>query len=112
MDSEAKDEIIKHINPQRGVKSELDRVLSNNESLREADSWQGTTEPQAQAIRQRMAVTSPDKGLKFDRNGRTYIRVSEDNFKRVTSKDDVYVDEESDRVWLRDSEGKFKELIK
>lgn len=112
MDENAKEAIVKDINPQRGIDSEIDRVLSKNESLQKSDSWTEATPKQKAAIRDRMTADTTDKGLKFEKNNKTYIRVDKDNYKRVTRKEDVYVDKKTDTVWLRDSKGKFRKVIK
>lgn len=112
MDEDAKEEIVKDINPQRGIESELNRVLGNNESLSKSDSWHGATSEQKAEIRDRITANTTDEGLKFQKNGKTFIRVDKDNYKRVTSKEDVYVNEETNTVWLRDSQGQFKKVVK
>lgn len=112
MNENAKESIVEDINPQRGVDSEINRVLNKNKSLRESDSWDGATEKQRAEIRDRMTSTTSKRGLKYEKDGKTYIRVSKDNYKRVTSKKDVYIDKETDTVWLRDSKGRFKKVVK
>lgn len=111
MDAEAEEEIVRHMNPQRGFESEINRVLGKNDSLSSSDSWNGATPQQKRALRSRMTSTTDFEGVKFQRNGKTYIRVDRDNYKRVTTESDVYVDEKNDRVWLRDEKGRFKEIV-
>lgn len=112
MDENAKESIITEINPQRGIKQELNRVLSKNKSLANSQTWNGATKKQQASIRGRMSSTTTKKGLTFQRNGKTFIRVDKDNYRRVTQDKDVYKSERTDNIYLRDSKGRFKEVIK
>lgn len=112
MDADAQEEIVKRINPQRGIESELNRVLGNNEALSKSDSWDSATRRQKSAIRDRITANDTKESLKFQKNGKTFVRVDQNNYKRVTSNDDVLVNERTGQVFLRDSSGKVKEVIK
>lgn len=112
MDEDAKEEIVEEINPQRGIESELDRVLSKNDSLQKSDSWDSPTRQQKAEIRDRITADDSREGLKYRKNDKTYIRVDKDNYRRVAREEDVYVDKKTDTVWLRDSSGKFKKVVK
>lgn len=112
MDAEAVEDITRRINPQRGIKNELDRVLGNNESLQKSDSWDGVTRKQEASIRDRITTDDTKETLKFKKNDKTFIRVDEDNYKRVTSKEDVLVNKRTGKVFLRDKDGKIREVIK
>ena len=112
MDSNAKESIIEEINPQRGIESELDRVLNKNDSLRKSATWNGATNKQYSAIRNRMVADTSTDALKIKRNDKTFIRLDKDNYRRVTRDKDVYKSEKTDKVWIRDSNGRFKEVIK
>ena len=112
IDSNAKESIIEDINPQRGIESELNRVLNKNDSLRKSATWSGATNKQYSSIRNRMVADTTTDALKIKRNDKTFIRVDEDNYRRVTRDKDVYKSEKTDTVWIRDSKGRFKEVIK
>lgn len=112
MDAEALEDITERINPQRGLKSEINRVLSKNKSLRESDSWDKPSRSQQASIRKRLTANKTHKGLKYKENNKTFIRVDKNNYKRVTSQKDVYVDKESSTVWIRDDKGQFKEVVR
>jgi len=112
MDENAKESIISEINPERGVKQELNRVLSKNDSLANSTTWNGATKKQQATIRDRMTGETTKKGLTFQRNGKTFIRVDKDNYRRVTRNKDVYKSERTGNIYLRDSKGRFKEVLK
>lgn len=111
MDEQAIEEITKRINPERGFQSEVNRVLRKNDSLKKSGSWNSATPAQKRALRDRITVDESKETSKFQRNDKTYIRVDENNFKRVTSEDDVLVTDDG-RVFLRDSKGQAKEMVK
>lgn len=110
MDEDAIEDVAKRVNPENGLRNEINSVLSQNESLQKSETWNGVTDAQYKAIRSRVTATGSDKGVTFKRNGKTYIRVGKDNYRRVTQDKDVYEDE-SGNVWLRDEKGRFKEVI-
>ncbi len=93
---EAKEEIIKDIDPENGLRNEVNQALKRNDSLSESSTWNGVTDDQYQEIRERITSSSTNEGLTFKRNGKTYVNVGQDNYKQVTSKNDVYVDEDNE----------------
>lgn len=105
MDDDAKDRIIEDINLSRGFENELKRVFVNE------NDQDNVSKNQERAIRDRMTASASREGGKIERYGKTYINVKEDEYRRVTSNDDVYEDDYGN-VWLRDSEGKFKKKIR
>lgn len=109
MDDEAKEEIIKHMNPQRGFESELNRVLKNNDSLSKSPTWTEPTPDQFKSIRSRMTVERDKKGVKFQKRNKTYIRVDENNYKRVTREEDVFKTPDG-RVYLRNERGSYDRI--
>lgn len=110
MDEDAIEEIVKRVNPENGLRTEINSILNQNESLQKSETWNGVTDDQYKAIRSRVTATGSDKGVKFEKNGKTYIRVGEDNYRRVTKDKDVYKDKHGN-VWLRDEKGRFSEVI-
>lgn len=105
MDQDAKDRIIRDMDVEsKGFESELERVLieDNNQA--------SISKKQKQAIRSRMTTSKSREGGKIERYGKTYINVREDEYRRVTSKEDVYRDRFGN-VWLRDENGRFKKRI-
>lgn len=109
MDEKAVDEIVKRINPQRGLDHEINRVLKNNDSLNKSATWTEPTNKQKKEILSRVTSDERIKGLKFDKRGKQYIRVDENNYRRVLPKDDVYTDR-SGNVYVQDSEG-FRKVV-
>lgn len=111
MDEEAKEEIIRRVNPQRGLKNELDRVMEGNEALSKSETWDEATDEQVSSIRSRVTSNKTRDSLKFSKNGKTYVRVDKDNYRRVLSKDDVTYTTEN-RVFIKDENGNLKEVIR
>jgi len=105
MDQDAKDRVIEDINLSRGFEKEIRRVFieENNQDM--------VSRKQEQAIRSRMTTGEAKTGDKFEKNGRTFIKVHKDNYKRVTSNNDVYVTD-SGTIFLRTPSGRFKKAIK
>lgn len=110
MDEDAIEEIAQRVEPEKGLRTEINSILNENESLRKSETWNGVTDAQYKAVRSRVTATGSKEGAKFKKNGKTYIKVGKNNYRRVTKDKDVYKDDHGN-VWLRDESGRFKETI-
>lgn len=110
MDEDTKDRIIDDMNPARGFRSELKRVINKSAEGDDSKSYE-PSEKQARAIRSRITTHDNYKSYKFELHGHTYIRVDEDNYKRVTEEEDVLKTRDGD-VFIRDEKGQAHKRIK
>lgn len=110
MDDDAKDRIIEDINPARGFRSELKRVF-NKSAAGDEDKTYSPSKKQVQAIRSRITTHDNYKSSKFKLHGHQYIRVDENNYKRVTEEEDVLKTRDGD-VFIRDESGRAHKRIK
>lgn len=109
MDDDTKNRIINDINPARGFRSELERVI-NESSMGDKNKDYEASENQVRAIRDRMTTHDNYKSYKFELHGNTYIRLDDDNYKQVTEKDDVLRTSDGN-VFIRNAEGQAHKKI-
>lgn len=110
MDADTKDRIIEDMNPARGFRSELKRVI-NKSAEGEKDKQYNPSKKQIASIRSRITTHDNYKSYKFELHGNTYIRVDENNYKQVTESEDVLKTDSGD-VFIRDENGQAHKRIK
>lgn len=114
MDDEVIDRFIDDIDPSKGFNEEVDRLFRQAQkhgAVDVGDSPRGASNRQKAAIRGRITGDERYKGDKINKGGRRYIRIDENNYKRVTRKKDIY-EAKDGTVFLRDESGRFQEAHK
>ena len=116
MDEQAKDVIAKDmiddIKDGETFRKALKNTLQKNEKFQKSISWNSPSKKQKSALRDRITADKRTEALSINKKDNVdYINVGKGNYRKVLSSKDYYYDSDTDKVYIRDSDGQWSKTV-